>query len=524
MPPLISVTASSKRKLLFCRVKSTLAQATATFFHITITPFPNLEPFKKYFVAHRSILAGNAEVLFCFKAYVFLTAYMTGVWLMLSAFGSPLSIPKFVSPLFSLAIRLLLVDNLEIMQAPERSSRQFYLLQAGISVALLYLHWALYCRPGNAPLNDLLEDVFFSEQNTVTEMLPQQNTSKNNNTISVKEVGQVGSFRQAQVTFLDVGLLIYMSALGRYLLLLLLQTDYDYSFFCHFFQHYLSKGHFVSVVFFLLYWLLVLLFLFTLLLVHLLLLYFPIWTAFAHTTSFFITLTILTLSYFYRLFRQHYKALQRKLHRCLKTSKTRPPKCRRNAGVHHHPHHHHHHHAQRFTQINACLQTNLHLFSAIFAGDAFLGQLFTIYLTFHLPLTVYATVLLVHGQALEHLLVGLVFVGGVTEALLGSAFIHLSVARLSSCLHQGGRMLVAFTAENGAGGNAADETCCRFRPLPTRFALHLSVHISRLLVRRKYGITYGYLGTLVTMKTFFKCLLLWSELLMYAFTLMGNAK
>ncbi len=61
------------------------------------------------------------------------------------------------------------------------------------------------------------------------------------------------------------------------------------------------------------------------------------------------------------------------------------------------------------------------------------------------------------------------------------------MAWLSSFVHRGEKILVSFTArtfvgdENGSG--------CTF--LPPRAALTVHLHITRLLVRKKYGITYG---------------------------------
>ncbi len=289
------------------------------------------------------------------------------------------------------------------------------------------------------------------------------------------------------VLTLNSFLLIYLLYLGKYLFH---QVD-------HIFQPPLwplqQSEPFLLAILPIFYILLTLLLLSALLLFHLTL-YLPVWMSFVQTLSFIAAFTLLALCYLYSLIRQHYSQLAGVLRRV--SSKLDKRKCRRT-----HHHHHHHHLSHHFNSLRSILQANLHLFCAVFAGDAYLGQLFTIYLGLHLPLSVYATLLMVFGY-LKSLLVGLIFLSLVTEALFGSAFIHLAVAKLSSVLHhKGGRLLVAFTAKSSASCGK-DDNCHGL--LPARLAIHLSCHISRLLVRKKYGICYGILGTLVTMKTFFK--------------------
>ncbi len=140
MPP----TIISKGKLFCCRVRSTLITAVSTFLQITTTLQPNFTFYKHYFTLHRSIISGDSEVTFYFKAYLLFCAYMTLAWV-ICLFQSPLSVN--FSPVLSLTLRLLLMDNLDILGVAKYNRHQFYLLEVGLAASLPIFQWAIYARP-----------------------------------------------------------------------------------------------------------------------------------------------------------------------------------------------------------------------------------------------------------------------------------------------------------------------------------------------------------------------------------------
>lgn len=88
-----------------------------------------------------------------------------------------------------------------------------------------------------------------------------------------------------------------------------------------------------------------------------------------------------------------------------------------------------------------------------------------------------------------------IMIAEMMEAFLKDLIHQLNVAVFSSFAHKKGKMLLSFTAI-GSTQN---------QKLPVKLKLHLNTHIQRLVVRKKYGITYnGKLlqGTLLFLRLF----------------------
>src|SRR5699024_4213773 len=91
--------------------------------------------------------------------------------------------------------------------------------------------------------------------------------------------------------------------------------------------------------------------------------------------------------------------------------------------------------------------------------------------------------------------------------LLCCIVLHLAVARYTRRMHAPAKTLLSLYAARSH----------RTGDFHARLRLHHS--IVRLHTNAKYGITYGTVGGLITMGSFAKCMILYTELLMYAYKL-----
>lgn len=187
-----------------------------------------------------------------------------------------------------------------------------------------------------------------------------------------------------------------------------------------------------------------------------LLLFFLFWVTFVQNFLLMATFGFVSLLCVTMLFQQNYIQLKRALNLVFKH--------KMNVGSH--------------SYLKNVLQQNLHTFLVIFINDAFLGPLFTVYLAFNLPLSSYFIIQLVYGKIAG--LMRVIMICEVLEAFLGGLILHLRVAILSNFAHKGGKMLFSFAAIESI----------QSKKLLFNLKLHLYVHIQRLVVRKKYGITY----------------------------------
>lgn len=145
----------------------------------------------------------------------------------------------------------------------------------------------------------------------------------------------------------------------------------------------------------------------------------------------------------------------------------------------------------------------------VFAADALFGKLVLVFLLVNIPCSaLLLMILLTHfGHIQRIVLVGMLVL--ISEEYLATFVYHLAGARFSTAFHRCGPLLLRLSAHQ------------HFKVGNFRARLRQSLLISRLHTQRQYGFTYAQLA-LITMVTFTKCVLLYGEVLMYAYTLLHN--
>ena len=147
------------------------------------------------------------------------------------------------------------------------------------------------------------------------------------------------------------------------------------------------------------------------------------------------------------------------------------------------------------------LRQNAALFRFVFAGSAFYGGNFLLYMILHVPIAaVFSMEVLFkkHQSANSNSgssfgLSQIFMTGNVSEAGIGTFLIHLYCAYFFKYLHRSGQMLLKFSGTR------------RGVELSLQTQIFVWVHTQRLWVRKKYGVTYGGL-CLITLGSFFKVL------------------
>ena len=140
---------------------------------------------------------------------------------------------------------------------------------------------------------------------------------------------------------------------------------------------------------------------------------------------------------------------------------------------------------RRPAKVVAAMQENLHIFGIFFYGNAFFGPILLVYLALNMPCSSYLIMEIVFGFIQGVML--FVTLGMIGQALLGSLGTHLYAAFISNYVHKSGKLLLSFMGRQ----NHLNDTDKR---VPVMLKIKLSSHISRLVVRRKYGINYGGRG------------------------------
>ena len=187
------------------------------------------------------------------------------------------------------------------------------------------------------------------------------------------------------------------------------------------------------------------------------------------------------------------------------------------------------------SSLSEVLHANLAIFQLLFQMDAFIGSAFFTFLLANFPSFASCAMMVLFNRRRpgeeEDFTVMIVLFGIVLYEIIGTLGVHVLFARLSRHLHSSAVLLVNYSAKVGVvAGN-----CQPFSSL--RHQLTLWRHTMRLLTVRRYGITYGVIGVIVTMTTFarvcekgvwkfkFKfcfcsqCLLLFGKLLMYSYSM-----
>ncbi|KAH9390929.1 hypothetical protein TYRP_006518 [Tyrophagus putrescentiae] len=169
-------------------------------------------------------------------------------------------------------------------------------------------------------------------------------------------------------------------------------------------------------------------------------------------------------------------------------------------------------------QLCGLLRQNAALFRFVFAGSAFYGGNFLLYMILHVPIAaVFSMEVLFnkHQSANSSSGSGSIFglsqifmTGNVSEAGIGTFLIHLYCAYFSKYHHRNGQMLLKFSGTK------------RGVELSPQTQIFVWVHTQRLWVRKKYGVTYGGLS-LITLGSFFKFVLFFGKLLMTSYGLVN---
>ena len=149
--------------------------------------------------------------------------------------------------------------------------------------------------------------------------------------------------------------------------------------------------------------------------------------------------------------------------------------------------------------LNRVLHANLAIFQLLFQMDAFIGSAFFTFLLANFPSFASCAMMVLFNRPRpgeeEDFTVMVVLFGIVLYEIIGTLGVHVLFARLSRHLHSSAALLVSYSAKVGVKRN-----CQPFSFL--KHQLTLWTHTMRLLTVRRYGITYGVVGSLVTMTTF----------------------
>ncbi len=331
-----------------------------------------------------------------------------------------------VSPL----LRLVLVDGVFILRLDRR---QFYLFYSAFIAYSVHLHLALYCSPSSHKLNSIVKRALVGGSAADTR-LP----------ADVKFACFETAARQAKYRRLAMA---FTNAMQGFILLLDLCLAMFVVVLASRLQSTLQPFSGLSIF--------TLIALFPVFLLHFLFL-FLFWVSFARNFLLLATFSFVSFLYVTMLFQQNYLRLKRAFKLVYKPT------------------------------VNVCsqlylisaLKQNLHIFLVTFINDAFLGPLFTVYLAFNLPVSSYFIIQLVFGKMKG--LMRVIMISEIVEAFVGGLIFHLCVAVFSNFAHKGGKMLLSFAARESIQN----------KKLPFNLKHHLYTHIQRLVVRKKYGITY----------------------------------
>ena len=148
-------------------------------------------------------------------------------------------------------------------------------------------------------------------------------------------------------------------------------------------------------------------------------------------------------------------------------------------------------------RLNKVFHANLAIFRVLFHLDHFGGNAFFAFLLANFPSFAFCSMMVLFNRRLleEDFLALFVLSGIVFYEIIGTLVVHVLFARLSRHLHSSAALLVSYSAKMGVKRN-----CQPFSFL--KHQLTLWTHTMRLLTVRRYGITYGVVGSLVTMATF----------------------
>ncbi len=421
------------KSIFIDRLKFTFNHSFSAFIQ-SASPFKSISFYRQYFAAAEAVaVQRNRNSIALFKVYLLLFAYF-------------IALNCLVFPLFPLSpsSRILLADGVFILMLKDR---QFYFIYAGIATYTVLLYWSMYFAY-NRPLNEVLKRAFTEKGILEAEtglQLPLTGTQ-----VTFRQVIRLTVHSlQVFTLIIDVCGPVFMLMAGG-------------AFVDCYLPNFSSSHPLWTTLFFLL---------FPLHLLHVAL-NCLVWFAFGHVlilvgVNFTVGLTFIVLQ-----FRENNGQLREELKRG--KQKMEMENCG-SSTVKGKPASHHH----RFL-LFTLLRRNLSHFRLVFLFDDFYGKQTLVFFALHGPLSAYfmSQVLFGHIDVLPMT----IMVGVSLEAYVGSLLLHLYMAHYSGYIHRAGRMLLSYSAATSATSESFT---------PTKDRLLLSTHIQRLVVRRRYGVTYG---------------------------------
>lgn len=394
------------------KVKLIFNQIVKDFFQ-TVKPFKDLDYFRQYFLTAEKVIIKDADTIFSSKVYFY---YIVHYFLFVG----------IIFPFYSLSssTRVLLGDFVHIMF----KEKQFYFIFAILVFYTVFLFWALFFKPSNVKLNEVLCCALNSDKVLAIET-------------GVRFAGAKSplTFRQLILIFINslqvfnwvISFCIPLNVLvmGNAFLLsfpVSYKTSWSQLLWSAFLYMILLFQTFINLTF---------------------------WYAFAYVVILLATHVMMALTYTVLQFSQNYAHLKRALRRLMKGLRAVPP-------------------------LVGVLQENLVHFRLVFLIDNFYRLHATTYIGLHVPLAAFFLMQLLFRKVT--LTPWLVMTGIALESFIGCLLVHIYMAFFSGYIHRSGKMLLQFSAATSGSGVVR---------LTFKERLLISSHICRLVVRKKYGVT-----------------------------------
>ena len=410
-----------------------ICQEAVTLFLWAVVPYKDLRLYSCYLDTFWKVTVLNdANTRLHFKFYFAVLFYMLALYI-------GLSLNHFFAFPFHPLAHLVLFNPFFVL----RLEGHLYLLAVVMMVLSLIIYWMLYFRAEGVPLNVIAEALLFKNECSSVVTVP---TSVNEKYVCfdrvftrqkfIRQALRITNFFQVFMILVDGGLIVYLLMYCKTV------ADYLLSFDAQLLLAFIA--------------LLPILLLQTVIAIAFI-------VSFAFILIFLATYAFVSLLYLITAFQRNIFLLKKGVFAGRLCSQRLKSKVFCFKGV----------------------RRNVHLFEVIFIADAFYGKLFLAYMVPHLPFSAYFGTQIVLGYFSGLPLFIAVML--ITEALIGILIIHLVIGYLSSVAHRGGKLLLSFVAAQ----SELDEQSL-FTFLPERLKLHLLLmHISRLHVNKKYGISYG---------------------------------
>lgn len=409
-------------------LKFACSQSTAMFKH-AVVPYKKYDYFRCYFeTTEKMAILKDHETIFVFKVYFFLLLY----FIILNAILYLFPVNYF--------IRVLLFDTVQIIIKDEL----FYYVYFFLTFYTFFLFKSLYFTP-NLTLHASFKNVLFAQEKSAslnrlqikkkkgTEVKNQFLLTFNQRVLLQQKALLILNSLQVFILQIDVFFLIVTMIIGR----LFLQSSYHLFLSCNFNKVLALLGFCLLLLVYFFHIFLTIIF----------------WYSFSHSLILMATFCSTGFAYLCNRFKQNYVQLRKALSKSCKRKE-------KNYGF-----------------LVRALKKNASNFVLVFTFDGFIGRQFLVFLVLHMPTSAFFLMKIALGQDNE--ITRFIMLGLVLETYVGSLVIHLWFAFFTEYIHQSGKMLLSF--------NAGKDSLC----LTPRARLTISLHIYRLWVNKKYGITYA---------------------------------